>query len=113
MGAPFSAVGRVAGVAVRSVGSIVSVAANGTEQFGDNISNAFVDTCSLKPMAGLKNVGYSFVTIGKGLYNIGKVAVSGTFGILYEFTDEVRYLIVPSYSNASSLNPGEELNIIF
>lgn len=113
LGAPFSAVGRVAGVAVRSVGSIVSVAANGTEQFGDNISNAFVDTCSLKPMAGLKNVGYSFVTIGKGLYNIGKVAVSGTFGILYEFTDEVRYLIVPSYSNASSLNPGEELNIIF
>lgn len=113
LGAPFSAAGRIVGVTVRSVGTAVNVAGNGAEQFGDNISNAFVDTLSLQPAAGLKNVGSAFVTVGKGLFNLCKLAVSGTYGVLYEFTDEVRYLIVPSYSNASSLNPGEELNIIF
>lgn len=112
-GAPFSATGRVAGVTVRSVGAAVNVAGNGAEQLGDNLSNAFVDTLSLKPVAGAKNVGNAFVTVGKGVYNLCKLAVSGSYGILYELGDEVRYLIVPSYSNASSLNPGEELNIIF
>lgn len=112
-GAPFSASARIVGVAGRSAATGINITGNGLEQFGDNISNVFVDTLSLKPVAGVKNVGNAAVTVGKGIYNVCKVIVSGTFGIVYEFTDEIRYLIVPSYSNASSLNPGEELTILF
>ncbi len=112
-GFPFSGAARIVGVAGRTASSGVNVVGNGLEQFGDNLSNVFVDTLSLKPVAGIKNVGNAVVTVGKGIFDICKLAVSGTFGVLYEVTDEVRYLIVPQYSNASSLNPGEELKIIF
>lgn len=112
-GAPFSASGRVVGVALRTVGSGVDVLGNGLEQFGDNISNVFVDTLSLQPVAGMKNVGNAAVTVGKGIFDVTKLIASGTFGVLYEFADEARYLIVPAYSNSSSLNPGEELKIVF
>lgn len=113
LGAPFTASARVVGVAVRTVGSAVNVTGNGLEKVGDNLSDTFVETFSLQPVAGAKSFGNVFVTVGKGVYDLCKLAVSGTFGVLYEFTDEVRYLIVPSYSNNSSLNPGEELKIIF
>ena len=113
VGFPLSGAGRVVGVVGRSGAAAVNVAGNGLEQLGDNLSNMMVDTFSLQPVSGLKNFGNSFVTVGKGVYDITKLAVSGTFGVLYEVTDEVRYLIVPSYSNASSLNPGEELTIVF
>ncbi len=113
IGAPFSTAGRVVGVVGRSGAGAVNVAGNGLEQVGDDLSDTFVDTLSLQPVAGIKNFGNTFVTVGKGVYDICKLAVSGTFGILYEVTDEVRYLIVPQYSNESSLNPGEELSIVF
>lgn len=112
-GLPFSGSARVVGTSVRTVGTMVTVAANGAEQAGDNVSNALVDTLSLEPMAGLKNVGNAFVTVGKGVYNLCKLSVSGAFGVLYEVGDEFRYVIVPAYSNNSSLNPGEELTIVF
>ena len=57
--------------------------------------------------------GSSFITAGKGVYNLSKLVVSGTFGVLYEFYDECKYLIVPNTTNDSSLNPDEELTIIF
>lgn len=112
-GFPLTGAGRVVGVVGRSAGSIVNVTGNSIEQFGGNLSNVFVDTLSLKPVAGVKNVGNAAVTLGKGIFDVCKVIVSGAFGIVYEVTDEVRYLIVPKYSNASSLNPGEELSIIY
>lgn len=112
-GFPFSGTARVAGVAGRTITTGANVIANSAEQLGDNISNVFVDTLSLQPVAGVKNVGNAFVTVGKGIFDICKLAVSGTFGVVYEVTDEIRYLIVPQYSNASSLNPGEELTILF
>lgn len=110
---PFSGAARIVGVAGRSAGAAVNVSANGLEQFGDNLSNVFADTLSLEPVAGLKNVGNAVVTVGKGVFDICKLAVSGTFGLVYEVTDELRYVIVPAYSNSSSLNPGEELTIVF
>ena len=113
LGAPFSTAGRIVGIVGRTAGSAVDVAGNGLEQFGDNLSNVFVDTFSLQPVAGVKNVGNAVVTVGKGIFDICKLAVSGTFGVLYEVTDEIRYVIVPSYSNSSSLNPNEELTILF
>lgn len=112
-GAPFSAAARVVGVAGRTVGSGVDVIGNGLEQYGDNLSNTFVNTLALQPMAGLKSFGNSFVTVGKGLFDIGKLAVSGVTGVVYEFADEVVYLVYPSASNNSSLNPGEELVIVY
>ena len=113
LGAPFSAVGRIAGVAGRTVSSAVEVVANGVEEYGSDWSDAFCDTASLHPLKGLKSVGSSFVTIGKGVYNITKLAASGVFGICYEFVDEVKYIFVPNTTNDSSLNPDEELTILF
>ena len=113
LGAPFSMVGRVAGVAGRTVSEGAEVIANGVEEYGGNWSDAFADTASLHPLKGLKSVGSSFITVGKGVYNLSKLAVSGTFGVLYEFYDECKYLIVPNTTNDSSLNPDEELTIIF
>jgi len=113
LGAPFSMVGRVAGVAGRTVSEGAEVIANGVEEYGDNWSDAFADTASLHPLKGLKSVGSSFITVGKGVYNLSKLAVSGTFGVLYEFVDECKYIIVPNTTNDSSLNPDEELTILF
>ena len=111
--APFSAAGRVVGVAGRTVGTGVDVIGDGVENLGDNLSDAFADTFSLHPLKGLKSVGSGFITIGKGIYDIGKLVVSGTFGVLYELGDEIRYVILPSSTNDSALNPDEELTIIY
>lgn len=113
LGAPFSMAGRVAGVAGRSASSAAEVVANGVEEYGDNWSDAFADTASLHPVKGLKSVGSSFITVGKGVYNITKLAASGVFGICYEFVDEVKYVIVPNTTNDSSLNPDEVLTILY
>ena len=83
------------------------------EEYGDNWSDAFCDTASLHPLKGLKSVGSSFITVGKGVYNVVKLVGSGVFGVCYEFVDEVKYLIVPNTTNDSSLNPDEELTIIY
>lgn len=113
LGAPFSIAGRTAGVAGRAVSETAEIVANGTEEYGDNWSDAFVDTASLHPLKGLKSVGSSFITAGKGVYNIAKYAVSGTFGVCYEIVDEFKYIIVPNTTNDSSLNPDEVLTILF
>ena len=113
LGAPFSMAGRIVGVAGRTASSGVEVVANGLEEYGDNWSDAFCDTASLHPLKGLKSVGSSFITVGKGVYNVVKLVGSGVFGVCYEFVDEVKYLIVPNTTNDSSLNPDEELTIIY
>ncbi len=113
LGAPFSMVGRVAGVAGRTASSAAEVVANGVEEYGDNWSDAFSDTASLHPVKGLKSVGSSFITVGKGVYNITKLAASGVFGICYEFVDEAKYIFVPNTTNDSSLNPDEVLTILY
>ncbi len=113
IGAPFSAVGRVAGVAGRTISEGAEVVANGVEEYAGNWSDAFVDTLSLHPLKGLKSVGSSFITVGKGVFNLSKLVVSGTFGVLYEFYDECKYLIVPKTTNDSCLNADEELTILY
>ena len=113
LAAPFSAAGRVVGVAGRTVGTGVNVVGDGLENLGGNLSDAFCDTFSLHPLKGLKSLGSGFITIGKGVYDIGKLVASGTFGVLYELVDEVRYVILPSSTNDSCLNPDEELTIIY
>ena len=45
--------------------------------------------------------------------NIIKTCTTGVFGVLYEITDEFKYFFVPSTTNDSSLNPDEELTIMF
>lgn len=113
LGAPFSMAGRIAGVAGRTASSAVEVVGNGVEEYGDNWSDAFCDTASLHPLKGLKSVGSSFITVGKGVYNVTKLAASGVFGVCYEFVDEVKYIFVPNTTNDSSLNPDEELTILY
>lgn len=113
LAAPFSIVGRAAGVAGRTVSTDAEVISNSVEEFGDNWSDAFCDTASLHPLKGLKSVGSSFITIGKGVYNVVKATGSGVFGICYEFVDEAKYIFVPNTTNDSSLNPDEELTILY
>ena len=110
---PFEIVGRTAGVAGRTVSTTAEVISNSAEEYGDNWSDAFVDTASLHPLKGLKSVGSSFITIGKCTYNIIKTGTSGVFGVCYELVDEVKYVIIPSTTNDSSLNPDEVLTIVF
>jgi|GEM_PF-741107 len=113
LGFPFSTAARVVGVSGRTVGGGVNVAANSLEALGDDLSNAFVETATLHPGSGAKSVGHMFITTGKGIYGLLKLSVSGPFGVLYEIADEIVYVILPSASNNSSLNPNEELTILF
>ena len=112
-GAPLSTAARITGVAGRSVSQTGNIVSNGLEQYGDNLSNTLVNTLSLQPVAGARSFGGSFITLGKGVFNIVKTAVSGTFGLVYEVADEVVYLVCPCASNDSSLNAGEELVIVY
>lgn len=113
LGFPFSGAGRVAGVAGRTAGSAVNIAANGMEEFGDELSNAFVETLTAHPGRGMASAGNALATTGKGVIDFAKLVVSGTFGVVYELADEIVYVLVPSMSNSSSLNPNEELTIVF
>ena len=113
VGAPLTGAARVVGVVGRTGAAGVEVCANGLEQYGDQLSNTLVNTCTLHPGSGLKSFGNSFVTVGKGVFRLCELAVSGTFGVIYEVGDELLYVILPSFSNASSLNPNEELTILF
>ncbi len=113
LGAPFTGAARVAGVAGRSAQQAVAIAGNGLEEYGDRLSDTFVETFTGHLGRGAASFGNSFVTIGKGVYGLVKTAVSGTFGVIYEVGDEILYTIVPSLSNSSSLNPNEELTVIF
>ena len=113
VGAPLSFAGRTVGIVGRSGAAAVEVSGNGLENLGDNLSNSTVNTLSLHPGVGIKNIGQGVATVGKGVFDITKLAVSGTFGLVYEFVDELVYIILPSKSNNSSLNPGEELTIVY
>jgi len=113
LGAPLSAAGRTVGVVGRSGATAVNVAANGLEKVGDELSNTLVETFTLHPGRGMASLGNSAVTTVKGVYDIVKTAVSGTFGVIYEIGDELVYVLVPSLSNSSALNPNEELTIVF
>ena len=113
LGAPFTAAGRTCGVVGRSAAAIVDVAGNGLEDLGGELSNTFAETASLHAGRGVASFGQGVVTVFKGVYDISKVIVSGTFGVIYEFCDEVVYCVLPSRSNSSSLNPDEELTVLF
>lgn len=113
VGAPLSISGRAIGVAGRTIATEANIAANGVEEIGGELSDTLVDTLSLQPVAGAKRFGNSFMTLGKGIFDTTKNVVGGTFGVLYEVTDELVYVIMPSKSNQASLNPGEELLIVF
>ena len=113
LSAPVEFIGRTAGVSGRSVSTTAEIIANGTEEIVDNVSDTVSDTFCLHPLKGLKSIGSGVIAVGKGVYNITKTAVSGTFGICYEFVDEIKYIIVPSTTNDAALNPDEELTIIF
>ncbi|MCR5261073.1 MAG: S-layer homology domain-containing protein [Candidatus Gastranaerophilales bacterium] len=112
-GAPFSATGRVAGIIGRSGANALNVSGDRLEELGDDASDLFVETLCLHPGSGVKSAGNGILAVGKGIVDITKTAISGTFGILYEVTDELVYLIYPKASNNSALNPDEELVVIF
>ena len=112
-GFPFSGTGRVAGVVGRSGAQALNIAANRVEELGDDTSDLFAESLCLHPGSGVKSAGNGILAVGKGIYEFGKTAVSGTFGILYEVSDELVYLVYPKASINSALNPDEELVVIF
>ena len=113
LGLPLNTASRIVGVTGRGIGEVVDITANGLEEYGDRLSDTLVEPMTGHLGSGVKSFGMSFVTVGKGVYNIVKTAVSGTFGIVYEIGDELLYTIVPSVSNSSALNPNEEFTVIF
>jgi hypothetical protein len=113
LSAPVEVIGRTAGVSGRTVSTVGNVVSNGTEEVVDNLADTVSDTFCLHPLKGLKSIGSGVIAVGKGVYNITKTATTGVFGICYELVDEVKYVFVPNTTNDSSLNPDEELTIIF
>ncbi len=113
LGSPVAMVGRTAGVAGRTVSETGMVVSNGTEEIVGNLSDALSDTASLHPLKGLKDISSGVIAVGKGTTNIVKTATTGVFGVCYEIVDEFKYIIVPNTANDSSLNPDEELTIVF
>lgn len=113
LSAPVEIVGRTAGVSGRTVSTTAEIVSNGTEEIVGNVADALSDTASLHPLKGLKDISSGVIAVGKGTTNIVKTATTGVFGVLYEITDEFKYVIVPSTTNDSSLNPDEELTIVF
>lgn len=113
LSSPVEVIGRTAGVSGRTVSTTAEIVANGAEEIVGNVADSLSDTASLHPLKGLKSIGSGVIAVGKGVYNISKTAVSGVFGVGYELVDEVRYLILPSSTNDTCLNPDEELTIVF
>ena len=113
LGAPLTVAGRTLGVVGRTGGTISDTCGNRLEETGDNWSNVFVETLSGHPGSGVKSFGYGVWSVGKGIWDITKTSASGVFGVVYEVGDELLYVILPSLSNNSSLNPNEELVIIY
>lgn len=113
VGAPLTVAGRTLGVVGRSGAAIANVTGNGLEEMGGELSNTLVETLTLHPGRGVASFGNSVVTFFKGVYDITKVCVSGVFGVVYEVGDELVYVLVPSLSNSSALNPNEEITIVF
>ena len=113
VGAPLTIAGRAVGVVGRSGAAIANVTGNGLEEVGDELSNTLVETLTLHPGRGVASFGNGVVTVLKGTYDIVKTCVSGAFGVIYEVGDELVYVLVPSLSNSSALNPNEELTIVF
>ena len=113
LGAPIEGAARIAGIAGRTAGVGVTTVGNRTEEFGDYLAGTLVETFAGKPISGVKSFGNSILTVFKGTADIVWLALSGTFGVLYEVGDEIMYVIMPSLSNSSSLNPNEEITIVF
>ena len=113
LSAPVEVVARTAGVSGRTVATSAEIISNGTEEIVDNGADFLSDTASLHPLKGLKDISSGVIAVGKGSTNIVKTVTTGVFGIGYELVDEVKYLIVPSTTNDSALNPDEELTVIF
>ena len=112
-GTPFSAAGRVAGVAGRSGALAINVAADRVEELGDDTSDLFVEPMTGHLGSGVKSAGNGLVAVGKGVVDIAKTAASGTFGIVNEVADELVYLVYPKASNNAALNPNEEIIVSF
>lgn len=110
---PFTLSGRIIGITGRSIGTTVNVAANSLEEINNNVGTATLELLSSKPASSghsLVNAGKAF---GKGIYNIGRTEVTGTFGLISDTADEALYVVKPNGSNASSINPNEEITVSF
>ncbi len=113
LGAPLSMAGRTVGVVGRGVGAIANVTGNGLEEVGDELADTLTESFTLHPGRGAASFGNSVVTVLKGTFDITKICASSVFGVIYEVGDELVYVLVPSLSNSSALNPNEEITIVF
>ena len=113
LSAPVEFVGRTAGVSGRTVSTVGNVISNGTEEIVDNVGDAVSDTFCLHPLKGIKDLSSGVIAVGKGTTNIVKTTTTGVFGVCYGLFDELKYIILPSSTNDSCLNPDEELTIRF
>ena len=112
-GAPFTATGRVVGIVGRSGAQALNISGDRLEELGDDTSDLFVEPLTGHLGSGIKSGANGVVGVVKGVVDITKTAVSGTFGIVNEVTDELVYLVLPSKSNNASLNPNEEIVVTF
>lgn len=112
-GAPFTATGRVVGIVGRSGAQALNISGDRLEELGDDTSDLLVEPLTAHLGSGIKSGANGVVGVVKGVVDITKTAVSGTFGIVNEVTDELVYLVLPSKSNNAALNPNEEIIVTF
>jgi len=110
---PFTLAGRLIGITGRTVGIVPVITGNSVEEIGDDLGTSALELLSIKPVAATRSFGSSFVALGKGVFNIIRATVTGTAGLIIDTVDEAVYVVYPQGTNASSINPGEELGINF
>jgi len=110
---PFTLPGKVAGIAGRTAGGTVIVASNMVEGFLNNIGNGNNELLNLEAAAAGRSYLMSGQDLLVGVWDVGRTAVSGTFGIFKESADEVVYLVAADGHRIAQINPDEILSVAF
>lgn len=110
---PFALTGGLIGVAGRTVGSTAVVAGNIVEDIMKGYGNSLGELVNGKFMASGRSFVNSTVDIITSPFDIGKVALSGTAGLLNTTIDEVAYLTGMDGNKITSIHPNEQVAVAF
>lgn len=110
---PFVWPGRVIGTTGRSIGGMVIIAGNSSEQVLNNLGLAAGNlTQGAFAPAGRSAIN-SAIWLGRGALDVTKTALSGAAGILNVSSDEIGYLTGSSGERVASIYPREVVSIAF
>ena len=110
---PFTWTGGLLGTVGRTVGGAIVSASNAVEQ---TVSGVGVGTGEIF-QGQFRAAGRSYVDVGKAVLtapvDLTRTALSGTMGLFQYTGDEISYLVDPTGTRVSSVNPKEKVTIAF